>query len=222
MKQVKTLLFALISITLFSCQLDAQRWSGSVKGEGELVKKSYSVDDFTGLGIGVSGKVYVKKGSSNEITIEAQQNILDNIEMEVENGSLSLEFKKNANNYKKITIWVEMDNIDKLAIGGSADIEVEDRFDNMNELKLAIGGSGSIKLAGRANQAKVSLAGSGDIDCPDLEANDVKVSIAGSGDVLIGAEDNLDVSIAGSGDVRYKGNPRVKTSIAGSGNVRTM
>lgn len=222
MKKVSFSLLTVVSILFTFTSTQCQKWGRSISGEGGLVEKTFTVDDFDGLGIGITAKVYVRKGSSNEITIKGQENIIENIEREVKGSTLSLEFERNVRSHKGLTVYLEMDNIRKLAIGGSSDIMVEDRFDDMDALDLAIGGSGSIELKGKARRADISVAGSGDIRCSDLMAGEVKVSIAGSGDVYVGADNELEVSIAGSGDVRYKGTPRVKSSIAGSGNVQTM
>lgn len=221
-KVIPLFLFLAVFVSLTNNVGAQNRWSRGIRGEGELVKKTFDVKDYTKFGLGVGGAVYIKKGNSNSITIEAQQNVLDNIEVEQEGKSLNLEFEKNVRDYKPITIYLEMDNIEGLSIGGNGDIVVEDRFDNLGNVELAIGGSGSIAMAGKASKVEVSLAGSGDVKCENLMAKKVEVSIAGSGDVFIGADDELEVSIAGSGDVRYKGQARVSSSIVGSGSVSSM
>lgn len=222
---MKTVIFSFLTLSLLflnSCSVDAQRWGKGIKGEGPVVEKTYDMDDFTGLGLGISATVYIKKGSSNTVTIKAQENILENIDMELDGGSLDLEFDRNVKEAKPVEVYVEMDEITELAIGGSGDIKVEDRFMGLGSVELAIGGSGSIELMGSAQSVEIAVAGSGDMKCGDLEVADAEVSIAGSGDVMIHVKDNLEVSIAGSGDVRYKGNPKVESSIIGSGDVRAM
>ena len=56
----------------------------------------------------------------------------------------------------------------------------------------------------------------------DLKAENAKVHIAGSGDVKVFAALQLDVNIAGSGSVYYKGSPNVKQKVAGSGDVKKV
>jgi len=53
-----------------------------------------------------------------------------------------------------------------------------------------------------------------------LVAEQAKISIAGSGDVKAHATGSADVSIMGSGDVEVSGGAKCKVSKAGSGDVR--
>lgn len=192
-----------------------------ISGQGPTVKKTLSVNNFDALGLGISATVYVSQGS-HSVSIEAQQNIIDNIKTEVKNGSWNIDFDKRVNGHSDITIHVSMPNIKALSIGGSGSIIGKSTFNNLGNLAIAIGGSGTVELAGSAKDVEISIAGSGDVKTAGLKANNCEVSIAGSGDAYIEVNGGLDVSIAGSGDVHYKGAPKVSSSIAGSGSVKSM
>lgn len=75
---------------------------------------------------------------------------------------------------------------------------------NTDDLSLRIARSGSADLAGRAARLDINLSGSGGIDAADLRADDVRVSIAGSGDVSYSGEPTVQRAIAGSGRVRKR------------------
>ena len=79
-----------------------------------------------------------------------------------------------------------------------------------NTTKAEVAGSGTIRLAGKSNEAMFEIAGSGDVLAADMVAKKVNISIAGSGDAECHATDHLKVSIAGSGEVGYKGNPQLE------------
>ncbi len=201
--------------------LSAQGW-GQIEGEGPIVEKTFTLENFHSIGLGVSADVYIQKGNSNEVRIKGQANIIDNIKKEVNDGSWSVEFDRKANNYRSLEIYVSMTTIRSLAIGGSGNITTRDAFNGLGKVEMAIGGSGNIEMAGSASELNVSIAGSGNVRGEKLRAENCEVSIAGSGDCMIEVGEQLDVSIAGSGDVKYRGNPKVRTSIAGSGNVRSL
>lgn len=87
-------------------------------------------------------------------------------------------------------------------------------------LKLNQAGSGDTRV-GRAGQANLRVAGSGDISTQEI-AGPLHVDIAGSGDVTAASlKGALDVKIAGSGDVHIPSGQAgaVTVSIAGSGGL---
>lgn len=190
-------------------------------GQGATVKQTLSVSNFDALGLGINATVYLTQGS-HSVQIEAQKNIIDNIKTDVKDGSWNIEFKQRVSNHTDITIHVSMPTVKALSIGGSGEILGKSSFNNLGNLAIAIGGSGTLELAGSAKDVEISIAGSGDVKTANLKANNCEVSIAGSGDAYIEVNNGLDVSIAGSGDVHYKGNPKISSSIAGSGSVKSM
>jgi len=88
--------------------------------------------------------------------------------------------------------------------------------------KLAVAGSGKMTSATLASDAEVSIAGSGTLETPAVDARSLEVSIAGSGTyVAAGRTDELELSIAGSGSGRMEGlkAASAEISIAGSGDA---
>jgi len=193
-----------------------------IEAKGDMVQKTYELEDFNALGMGLSGTVYIKKGNSNSVRIEAQSDVIDLIEQQVRSGKWTIEFEQKVRDYDPVKVYVEMDDITSLSLGGSGDIRVQDVFDGLGELKLSLAGSGDIDMQGSAQSAKVNIAGSGDINAADLSVATCKVSIAGSGSAYISSSEELNVSIAGSGSVYYRGRPKLKTSVAGSGSVQEI
>ena len=102
-------------------------------------------------------------------------------------------------------------------VAGSGAISV-DQVD-VGSLKLEIAGSGDAKAAGKAKSVAYEIAGSGEIDGKGVVAEDADVSIAGSGGVSVHATKTANVDIAGSGDVNVTGGAKCTTSKAGSGDV---
>lgn len=221
-------------LTTFSCEA---QWS-KVKGEGPIVTKTLDIDDFHHLGLGISADVILTQGSTQEVKIKAQQNIIDNIKTKVKGNSWSINFHDNASDYKDITIFITLPTLESISIGGSGNISSTNTFDNSQNMDISIGGSGDVSLDLRAKDVdisiggsgkvalkgdgddlSISIGGSGDVLAFDFPVKNCAVSSAGSGDIDLNVSDKLDVSLVGSGDVTYKGNPKVKSSIVGSGDV---
>lgn len=214
--------FALLLGSAFFLPSAYSQWGNGIKGEGPVVKKEISLSAIEGIGLGISGTVYLIRGNTQKIEIEAQQNIIDNIKQEVKNGSWNINYHKNVKGHDGVKIYVTLPNIKSLSIGGSGKILGQNSFDNIDNLSMSIGGSGMIELAGNAKTVKVSIGGSGSVKAAKLKTETCNVSIGGSGDCYVEVSESLKASVAGSGDVYYKGRPKVDSSIAGSGRVQSM
>jgi hypothetical protein len=242
MKQILLLLIAILAINT----ANAQWWSSNkrIDGNGQIVTKVFNTSDYDKISGRNSLNIVLVEGKEGTITVEAESNIMEHLEVEVKGDRLEIGIEDgyNINTRKGIQVRVPVKNISSLSMAGSGDITSTVKLKSRNmhisvagsgdiavevtseKLRVSIAGSGDIKLSGRTEHLDASVAGSGDISAFNLKANNVDASIAGSGDVSIyctGGE--LQASIIGSGDLRYKGTTsKIKKSIMGSGDITKM
>lgn len=110
----------------------------------------------------------------------------------------------------------DADNKIGFSITGSGNITFNVNAPRVN---ANITGSGTLHVAGETRDVSINLAGSGNYEGAELKAENAKVTIAGSGDANLFADQNLQVKIMGSGSVKYRGNASVDKQIMGSGSV---
>lgn len=235
MKNIITIAILLVFTTSVSAQ-----WFGKVKGNGNMVTKTRSVGEYDKVSVGGSFDVKLYAGAEGKLTITVDENLLEYLVTEVDDGKLKIKWKKGANvsHKSKILVTVPFKNIEAVSLAGSGDVYSEDAIKadafktalagsgdiklkvDVNSVESSLAGSGDIALSGRANSTKCSIAGSGDIDAYDLSTNDADVRISGSGGVKISVKENLIARISGSGNVYYKGDPKKQDiKVSGSGNV---
>ncbi len=222
--------------------LSAQNWGGNgIIGTGPKVKKTLTIDAFNGFTLGIGGNVYLTQGNTQSVTVEAQQNIIDNILTTVSDNHWNIRFDKNVRNYEGIKIWITVPILTKAYVSGSGNIIGETKFTKLNDLVVGVSGSGNIKLeleaqdidgkisgsgdvklGGVAKSLNISISGSGDFISDALRVQSATIHISGSGDATVHAEDSLEVRVSGSGDVRYRGRPKVVAKVSGSGDVKSM
>ena len=237
----RTILFsALLAFLLSSCitDYDGGFFGQSIKGEGPVTSKMLSLEGFDEIGISTSGELYLSQGGAYSVKVEAQQNIIDNLETEVSGGTLKIGFDKPASSIESLKFFVTLPSLSGVSLAGSADVTGDSPFTGLENVDLEIAGSGNVRLNLEAKAVDISIAGSGDIElegtADGIEANimgsgsvkagslsvrTAEVNIAGSGDCTIDATEQLEVNIAGSGNVYYLQSPEVERSIAGSGSV---
>jgi len=228
-------------------QAEAVDWSWSrgeqVQGSGKIVRQARDVAHFDGVALSLQGNVEIRSGSAREgVTVEADDNLLPLIETVVEDGTLKIRAKKDANlRSRNLKFVVQARDVDRLSLGGAGNIEAD--VVRGGRVKLDVGGSGAIKVRrlegesvsvalggsgdlkvqdGTARSMSISIGGSGTVDLGHVRTDSATVTVAGSGDATLWVRERLGLTVAGSGDVNYYGDPQISRSVVGSGNVRRL
>lgn len=123
------------------------------------------------------------QGSSYSVEIEADENLMQYINVRKHNGNLELSEKDGYELRSKpgIKIRVQMPVINEVSMAGAGSIKGETALDNPDDIKINIAGSGDIILELKTPKADVEIAASGKA-------------------ILSGSTRKLDISIGGSGD----------------------
>lgn len=230
------LLLATLAIVVSACQIGPVRF---VNGSGNLQTEQRVVRDFSAVELRGDGTLVIEQGSTEALSIEAEDNILPLITSTVEDKRLVLD----QDNYlsiratKPITYRLTVKNLNAITINGAANAEAA-RL-QADQLTLRIGGSGNIAITQLvANRLTVEVSGSGDLDlggtvgaqdvalggssdyrAGKLASTTARVAISGSGNATVRVSNTLDARISGSGNIAYLGTPQVTESITGSGNI---
>lgn len=222
-------------------QLNAQWWSGNekVNGNREVITQNRTVGDYDRISVTGMMEVELVAGTEGKISLQAESNLMEFLETEVQGGHLKISVEKGVNLRPSapIKITVPFKDLQALTLTGSGNIRNKDMISaqdfkvsvtgsgNMNlrlkarNLKGTVTGSGDVKLNGAAENFECNVTGSGDFLAYDLKAERVDASVTGSGDVKVSVNKELNARVSGSGDVNYRGNPgkqNFKTSGSGS------
>ena len=180
-----------------------------------------SESGYTQIDLRGSADLFVTIGSEESISIEGNEERVNNVKTSVVDGVLIFEEESDGlfgHSSGELKITVTAPSISSVKLSGSGDIEVTGA--KGESISLALNGSGDINVTGEVDSAEFTIRGSGNIEATDLIAKNVSVSINGSGDADVYASESIDVKISGSGDVTYIGGAEdVKELIKGSGKV---
>ncbi|PHN05164.1 head GIN domain-containing protein [Flavilitoribacter nigricans] len=229
-----------ISLLTPACFIDIDdddNFFGCVNGNGPIVSVDLDMPQIDAIHLAMPGQVFVTQGPQQSVRVEAKQNIIDELELNVKNGLWVIDTDRCVRDIDDFKVFITMTDITELGLFGSGDIIGENFFAVNDILLLLVGsgdmdlgleaddvetnisGSGNMVLEGTGDSLDSNISGSGDVRAFNLEVNRAKFDITGSGDAEITVSDELDVRISGSGDVKYKGNPSVDVVITGSGRV---
>ncbi|MBD2767193.1 DUF2807 domain-containing protein [Hymenobacter sp. BT664] len=237
----KILSLLAISVVLFTtaCSHEGDLFGPSVRGTGPTQSETRTLNSFSRLDLKIDAELLLTQGSPQQVRIEAQRNILDVLETELNNDQLQIEYGRyNVRGHDPIRIHITVPNLTELEVSGSGKAsttapwtatnfrlgvsgsgEANCNFAQVDALRTSVTGSGEVKLSGNAPSHNVNISGSGRVSAYDLTALDTYVSISGSGRSYVRTARTLNVDITGSGSVYYKGNPTISSRVTGSGRV---
>lgn len=234
---MKRLSIVLISLMLlFSCGMQP------ISGNGKMAKKMIPLSgNYNAISVHGSFDVKVVQSNQMEAEIQADENLLELIEVVEVDNVLHIQTKKGTNGFSTknpLLVVAPLNNASSfsvsgsgnlfcnepisdsqvnLAVSGSGDLEIFKLI--VDEVNMAVSGSGDLKAEGEAKKTNIKVSGSGDIHAKNLRANIVNAVVSGSGTAKVHALKILDAAVSGSGDIFYTGNAKVNKTISGSGDV---
>lgn len=236
MKKYFLLIFLLCGVIAVSGCIGSQ---GS--GSGNIVNQTKNVSSFNQVILNGTGTLVINQGNNESMTIEAEDNIVSNINTSVSNEQLIIGFQKNTPiPTKPIRYYITVKDLNSIQIDGAGQIESNTLNTNnlsikingagqskisdlkVNLLTIDINGAGKLHIAGSAINQTIKISGAGNYSANNLTSKTAAIKIDGGGIATVRVSDLLDVIINGAGDISYIGNPRINRQINGGGNIKQI
>jgi len=191
-------------------------------------KQVRNVSNFTAINAGGSFDVYLKKGSSEKLVIEAQSGDLDKIITEVQGGTLKIYSKNNSwnNGFRSVKIYVTFKELDEIKSSGSGNLRLQSDI-TANDLNISNSGSGNFNCEASLTSSgdiDISNSGSGNIRIDEIKADKLSIHNSGSGNLNIndGTTEYQSIHMSGSGNVSLEDvrSNHCKLNKSGSGTLR--
>ncbi|XOV95298.1 MAG: head GIN domain-containing protein [Bacteroidota bacterium] len=196
------------------------------------------VDFFNAIHSSGSWDVFIKKGSSEKVVIEAESGPIEKIETEVEDNTLKIRIENGSwsdafrgsftNNFKNVKIYVTFTELGEITGSGSGTIRLESPI-NSEDVMIRSSGSGNFYAESsiKANDdMRIVNSGSSTIKfLASVTAGDeTEITNSGSGDIEFDSfyADELEINNSGSGNIEIEGGEINSQSIrlSGSGNMK--
>lgn len=226
----------ILALLTSSCLMDVNFGSG-VTGNGDVVKESRDItEDFTAVTASEGLDVYITQDSDFKIRVEADENVIDLIGTDIQDGKLKIHAIENIGRATK-KIFVSMPEITSLDANSGADLVGEGLMEadkvSLNSssgasLKVEIvadqieadcSSGADIRLGGRANLFYADASSGSDIKAVDLEAKVCRASASSGADIRVNVIEELTADASSGADIGYSGDPRVDTRKSASGSV---
>ncbi len=208
------------------------------EGNGNMITKEVDVDDFEEIIVSGNFDILLKQGSSPGVTLVADENLHDYIDITTSGERLVIETLENIDSDEGLSLYITYKNLSAIEIGGAATVASENTISgeylyvsmsgagaldlqlDLSALKLSVSGAGSVDLSGRADEQSISMSGAGGLDAYELESKVCKIQISGVGSANINVTEKLEANVSGVGGISYRGNPgSVKKDVSGLGSI---
>jgi predicted small secreted protein len=234
-----------LSILLLVALLTSACEINMTSGSGKVITQNRSVSGFTSVTFAGIGELDITQGTSESLTVEAEDNIMPHITTTVSDGNLRIGFdQENFQNLIRpthnIKFTLKVRSLNSIELSGLGSVNMPSlQADSLNLKvggaggikidKLAVGqltstmsGAGNLDLSGKATNQTITLSGLGNYGGGDLDSQQATISLTGAGNASVWARNSLNVKISGAGSVNYYGSPTITKSITGLGVINSM
>lgn len=231
----KLIVTVILSLLLTSCMFDmGVRGNGNVRTEHRPVTESFSkIEVSRGL------NVYLSQGATESISVEADDNLLNIIETNINNGILKVTARENISHASSRNIYVTAKDIQSIETSSGSDLETTNTIQtNHLELSTSSGSDLDVKieahsisahsssgsdldLEGHVNEFSATASSGSSIDAEKLVAVNSHVKASSGSGITVNTQKKLTAKASSGGDVTYIGHPEILDKTDGvSGSVR--
>jgi len=210
------------------------------EGSGNIISENRNVSRFTGLSVSGPFEVVVTTGSSDKVVVEADDNLMDYVETEVNGNLLKIKLKRNFNlRNAHLKAFVSTPGLNKIKASAAADVSLKSGIVSPNKIDLQTSSAASIRgnvdapnisgsassgskldLTGKSRNLDLSSSSGATIEAYDLLAEYTKASSSSGASIKTFASINLDASASSGGEVAYRGSSKVIRKESSGGSVK--
>lgn len=237
---MKNLIYSVL-LLIFTFTSADQIHSQSIYGDGNIVKESRDISSFNKIEINGLVNVFLKQGTTESVTVEADKNLIPYILTSVKNGTMNISTKEDFNLKKstKLNVYVTLNNITDLECNGVGNVKTESKLDlndiniennsvgnidleiNCNKLILENNSVGNTILTGNIDIGNIEHNGVGNIKAFDLKSDILTIESNAVGNAEVSSEREIYIELNGMGNINYKGAAAVKKlEKNGFGNIK--
>lgn len=191
---------------MFSTQTLCASTPRRIVGSRQMTTRTLPVPEYSQVAAARGVNVIIDRSDKQEIVISADDNLIDYVTAETENGTLTFSINENVKSLSRCTVEIFLPyngNINLLSATSGADIHTKTLL-RTDKMTLRAASSGKIATAVQSKSCNISAASSADINAA-VHTTQCKISASSGADVNATIEgDDLSISGSSSADIRVK------------------
>lgn len=228
-----------LALLLSSCGFDINfgDFGSGETGNGVVVEETREItEDFTEVSASEGLDVYVTQGSEFDISVEADENIVDLIGTDIKNGKLRIHAIENIGRATK-KVYVTLPKVSGLYASSGSHLTAENMIQSeklmvdassgailnanvtVTDMEVDASSGANISLSGTAKEVYIDGSSGANIKAGDLMTVVCNADASSGANVSIHVKDNLTAEASSGGNISYKGEPSVQKNKSVSGSV---
>lgn len=228
-----------LALLLSSCgfNLNFGDFGSGETGNGVVVEETREItDEFTVVSASEGIDVYVTQGNDFDISVEADENIIDLIGTDIKDGKLKIHAIENIGRATK-KVYVTLPNVTGLHASSGSHLTAENKIKsgklevdassgalldanvNVSDMEVDASSGANITLSGTSNEVYIDASSGANIKANELVTKMCNADASSGANVSIHVQDNLTAEASSGGAISYKGEPSVHKNKSVSGSV---
>jgi hypothetical protein len=227
------------AVFLSACNVNI---SNGENGNGKVVTEEREITaDFLEVRGSAGLEVYLTQGNENKIVVEADENLQQYIETDVEDGKLKITTSRNIGRSTAKKVYVTFKQLNaveassgaevtgnsiiksqdlSLKCSSGADLDVEVFAQNLTA-KASSGAE--MEVSGKATYLTADASSGSELNAKELLVLQCSAEASSGAEITVNVKEKLETNVGSGGDINYYGNPlSVNSNKSHSGSVHKM
>ncbi len=176
---------------------------GRTKGSGVMATETRDLKGFKAIDVSGVFQVEIVAQKDFSVQVEADDNLLQYIKTEVDDGVLEISTTKRIKSHSGLKIRISAPDIEKIEASGVAKVNVS----NVKNAGLNVDTSGAskVELAGETDKLVIEVSGASKIEAENLKARAATVDASGASKINIFATESVRADASGASKITYTG-----------------
>jgi hypothetical protein len=223
------------------CFASQPGYSPIIEGSGKFIRNNIQIPSIKKLQVSGIAHVYIKQSNYNELTIEAEDNILQSLRHSTQGDTLNIGLQNNSiNPSKPITYILKIKNLSSIKASGNSKVICQDglKLDflsitmhdhsfaniwfNGDKINVLVSNTANLIVGGFAKRQEITINEFGMFDGKQLQGSKGTLDITYAGNGIINVHDELQINMPAKGNALYLGHPKINKNISRNANVTTI
>ncbi len=225
----------ILSVIILSAILGSCIFTGSIKGNGNIVEETRDLDDFSKISVSRGMNVYIIQGTSTKVTVKADENLLKVIDTYVDDNTLKVTTTKGIRNASSNKVYVTVTDLEFIKSTSGSNVFSEDSLTTKNleirgtagsnvrlsleagELTISAAAGSNIFLDGKAKSVTMKASSGSNIKAGDLQTENCDAKVSSGANIWIKVQNGLTAKASSGGNLFYLGEPNPLSVTKSSG-----